>query len=148
MENASGIDEVNLAAFSIVEAGDFPGRSSAFAHCAFISVYSNLNHSYYRNVSCPEMRVRYYIDPRTELPHIYNQDVSETDVEEILSSPREDRPGRDGSRVALGRTSGGRYLRVIYVPDQDTDSVFVITAYNLIGKPLTAFLRRRRRRHK
>ena len=91
------------------------------------------------------MRVWYYTDPQTGLPHIYNHDVSESEVEEILSSPREDRLGRDGARVALGRTFGGRYLRVIYVPDPDPDSVFVITAYNLSGKPLTAFLRRRRR---
>jgi hypothetical protein len=28
----------------------------------------------------------------------------------------EDRAGRDGSRIALGQTESGRYLRVIYVP--------------------------------
>ena len=33
----------------------------------------------------------------------------------------EDRPGREGSRVALGRTRAGRYLRVIYVPDPAPD---------------------------
>ncbi len=38
--------------------------------------------------------------------------VHENEVEDILASPGEDRPGRDGSRVAIGRTSGGRYLRV------------------------------------
>lgn len=92
------------------------------------------------------MRIRYYIDPETELPHIYNHDVTEAEVEEILQSPGEDRPGREGSRVALGKTSGGRFLRVIYVPDPEPDSIFVITAYNLTGKPLTAFLRRRRRK--
>ena len=91
------------------------------------------------------MRVRYYTDPQTELPHIYNHDVSEIEVEEILGSHWEDRPGRDGARVTLGRTFGGRYLRVIYVPEPELDSVLVITAYNLRGKPLTAFLRRRRR---
>jgi len=92
------------------------------------------------------MRIRYYIDPETELPHIYNHDVTEAEVEEILQSPGEDRPGREGSRVALGKTSGGRFLRVIYVLDHEPDSIFVITAYNLTGKPLTAFLRRRRRK--
>ena len=92
------------------------------------------------------MRVRYYIDPETDAPHIYNHDVSEGEVEDVLRLPGEDRPGRDGSRVALGQTSGGRFLRVIYVPDPEPDSVFVITAYNLSGKPLTAFLRRRRRK--
>ena len=92
------------------------------------------------------MRVRYYIDPETDAPHIYNHDVSEGEVEDVLRLPGEDRPGRDGSRVALGQTSGGRFLRVIYILDPEPDSVFVITAYNLSGKPLTAFLRRRRRK--
>ena len=92
------------------------------------------------------MQIRYYIDAETDLPHIYRHDVSEGEVEDVLRSPGEDRPGKDGSRVALGRTSGGRFLRVIYVPDPEPDSVFVITAYNLTGKPLTAFLRRRRRK--
>lgn len=92
------------------------------------------------------MRIRYYIDPETGAPHIYNHDVTEEEVEGVLRLPGEDRPGREGSRVALGQTSGGRFLRVIYVPDPEPDSVFVITAYNLSGKPLTAFLRRRRRK--
>lgn len=91
------------------------------------------------------MQIRYYIDPQTELPHIYNHGVSEPEVEDILQSPGEDRLGREGSRVALGRTSGGRFLKVIYALDPEPDSLFVITAYNLSGKPLRAFLRRRKR---
>lgn len=39
-----------------------------------------------------------------------------------------------------------RHLRVIYVPDPEPDSVFVITAYELTGKPLAACRRRRRQR--
>jgi len=42
----------------------------------------------------------------------------------------------------------GRYLRVIYVPDPEPDSVFVITAYDLRGKPLIVYRRRRRRKGK
>ena len=94
------------------------------------------------------MDIRYYIDPGTKLPHIYGHDVEETEVEEVLSNPGEDRPGREGSRVAIGRTSGGRYLRVIYVPDPAPNSVFVITAYELQGKPIMAYRRRRRRKQK
>ena len=94
------------------------------------------------------MNIRYYIDPETGLPHIYGHEVEETEVEEVLSKAGEDRPGREGSRVAIGRTSGGRYLRVIYVPDPAPNSVFVITAYELRGKPLIAYRRRRRRRRK
>jgi hypothetical protein len=65
---------------------------------------------------------------------------------EVLEKPGEDRAGRDGSRIALGQTTSGRYLRVIYVPDLEQDSVFVIAAYELAGKPLTAFRRRRRKK--
>jgi len=92
------------------------------------------------------LNIRYYIDPETELPHIYGHDVEEREVEEVLLNPGEDRPGREGSRAAIGRTSAGRYLRVIYVPDPVPESVFVITAYEIRGKPLIAYRRRRRRK--
>ena len=94
------------------------------------------------------MRVRYYIDPETGAPHIHNHNVDESDVEEVLHKPGEDRAGRDNSRVAIGQCRGGRFLRVIYVPDPEPDSVFVITAYELAGKPLVAYRRRRRRKGK
>ena len=70
------------------------------------------------------------------------------EVEEVLVNAGEDRPGREGSRVAIGKTSAGRHLRVIYVPDPTPNSVFVITAYELTGKPLVAYRRRRRRKKK
>lgn len=92
------------------------------------------------------MKIRCYIDPVTEEPHIFNHDVYEDEVADVLLNPGEDRPGREGSRVAIGQTSNGRYLRVIYVPDPEPNSVFVITAYDLKGKPLTAYRRRQRRR--
>ena len=92
------------------------------------------------------MRLRFHIDRDTGQPHIYNHGVRQEEVEQILLAPGEDRPGRDGSRVALGRTKDGRYLRVVYVPDPEPDSVFVITAFDLRGKPLLAYIRRRRRR--
>ena len=94
------------------------------------------------------MTIRYYLDPRTNLPHIYNHDIREEEVEAVLKSPGEDRPAREGSRVAIGQTNTGRYLRVIYVPDPVPNSVFVITAYELEGKPLLAYRRRRRKRQK
>ena len=92
------------------------------------------------------MNIRFYIDPEMRIPHIYRHDVDENEVEEILQRPGEDRPGHEGSRVAIGQTQTGRYLRVIYVPDPEPDSVFVITAYDLRGKALTAYRRRMRRR--
>jgi len=92
------------------------------------------------------MKIRFYIDPETHLPHIYNHEVREDEVEDVLRKPGEDRPGKEKSRIAIGQTKGGRYLRVIYVPDPEPDSVFVITAYELMGKPLKAYRRRSRRR--
>jgi hypothetical protein len=92
------------------------------------------------------MKIRLYIDPETGLPHIYNHDVREDEVEDVMLKPGEDRPGKEHSRIAIGQTRGGRYLRVIYVPDPEPDSVFVITAYELTGKSLKAYRRRGRRR--
>ncbi len=94
------------------------------------------------------MKIRFYVDPETDAPHIRKHDVDEDEVDEVLASPGEDRVGREGSRVAIGRTRGGRYLRVVYVPDPQPDSVFVITAYELTGKPLVAYRRRRKRKGK
>jgi hypothetical protein len=91
------------------------------------------------------LEVRFYVDPVTREPHIHNHGVDEEEVTEVLEKPSEDRAGRDGSRIALGQTTDGRYLRVIYVPDPEPNSMFVITAYELTGKPLAAFRRRRRR---
>jgi hypothetical protein len=92
------------------------------------------------------MHVRYYRDPSSGQPHIYEHGVNEEEVEYILRHPGEDLPAREGARQALGKTAGGRFLRVIYVAELDTGSVFVITAFELVGKPLQAFRRRRRRR--
>ena len=91
------------------------------------------------------MNTRFYIDHETGVPHIYNHDVCEDEVEEILNNPGEDRMGREGSRVAIGQTNNGRYLRVIYVHDVAADDIFVITAYDLRGKPLIAYRRRCRK---
>jgi hypothetical protein len=63
------------------------------------------------------------------VPHIHHHQVSEDEAIDVLEEPGEDRAGRDDSRVALGQAASGRYLRVIYVPDPEPDSIFVITAY-------------------
>jgi hypothetical protein len=69
-------------------------------------------------------------------------------VEEVLTRSLEDRAGTEGSRVALGRTASGRYLRVVYVPDPEPESVFVVTAYDLGPKAKRALQRRRRKKSK
>ena len=92
------------------------------------------------------MPIRFYRDPATGEPRVYNHDVTEEEVEEVIRRPGEDRRGREGARVAIGQTRAGRALRVIYVPDPEPDSLFVITAYELRGKPLTAYRRRQRQK--
>jgi hypothetical protein len=85
------------------------------------------------------------VDPVTGEPHIYRHDVSENEVEEVLTRPIEDRAGSEGSRIAIGQTDAGRYLRVIYVADPAPESVFVVTAYDLGPKALKALRRRRKK---
>src|SRR3954469_11830853 len=92
------------------------------------------------------MEVRYYLNPVTGLPHVYDHGITEVEVEWVLSHPGEDGPSGGGSRQALGQTEAGCYLRVVYVPDEDRTGVFVVTAYPLTGRALQAYRRRRRRR--
>jgi hypothetical protein len=72
--------------------------------------------------------------------------VAEEEVIEVLEKPGEDRAAREGSRIALGQTASGRYLRVIYVPDPEPGSVFAITCYELTRMPLAAYRRRRKKK--
>jgi Domain of unknown function (DUF4258) len=92
------------------------------------------------------MEIRFYEDPETGLPHIYEHGITEAEVSQVLHGRGEDLPGRDDSRIRLGRTVAGRYLQVIYVPDEDPKSVFVVTAYHLQGKAKSAYRRRQRRK--
>lgn len=92
------------------------------------------------------MEYRFYIDPETGQPHVGRHGVTESEAIEVLARPLEDRAGHDGARVAIGRTSGGRYLRVVYVPDEPTTALFVVTAYDLPPKAKLALRRRRRRK--
>jgi hypothetical protein len=92
------------------------------------------------------VKIRFYIDPETGESHVYGHGISESEIEDVLRRPGEDRAGREGSRVAVGRTRSGRCLRVIYVPDPKPESMFVITAYEMTGKPLAAYRRRRKRK--
>jgi hypothetical protein len=94
------------------------------------------------------VRLRFYIDPVTGGPHIHDHGVDEAEVEEVLANPGEDRSGSEGSRIATGATEAGRIVRVVYSPDPEPDSVFVITAYELHGKPLKAYRRRQRRKRR
>ena len=92
------------------------------------------------------MNVRYYIDSETGLPHIYKHNISEFEVETVLKKPGEYRPGKEGSRIAIGKTESGKFIRIIYVPESSKESIFVITAYEISGNVLKAYRRRRRRK--
>lgn len=92
------------------------------------------------------MEIRFYNDPETDQPHIYGHGVTEEEVQGILRGAGEDWPAARDSRMKLGQTAAGRYLQVIYVPDEDPGSVFVITAYELRGKAKKAYRRRQRRK--
>jgi hypothetical protein len=56
------------------------------------------------------MDVRYFQDPETGEPHIYEHGISESEVEYVLRHAGEDRPGSDDSRHALGQTAAGALL--------------------------------------
>jgi hypothetical protein len=92
------------------------------------------------------VHIRYYPDADTGLPHIYGHGVTEREVEEVLHRPSENLPGQRISRIVIGRTRASRVLKVICVPDDDAAGVFVVTAFDLKGKPLRAFKRRLRNR--
>jgi uncharacterized DUF497 family protein len=91
------------------------------------------------------MNIKFYIDPETGQPHIYNHGVTETEARQVLERPGSVLRGRKNSRFALGQTQTGRYLKVVYVPRKEGPGVLVVTAYDLRGKELRAYRRRRRR---
>jgi len=48
------------------------------------------------------MKIRFYINPKTDDPHIHRHKVTEQEVEDVLSHPGEDRIGHNGARVGIG----------------------------------------------
>jgi hypothetical protein len=94
------------------------------------------------------VEARYNVDPDTGQPHIYGHGVTEQEVEEVLRGRGEDTRAARDSRRKIGKTMAGRYLQVFYVPDEDPESVFVITAFEPRGKAKRAFRRRQLRRRK
>jgi hypothetical protein len=97
------------------------------------------------------MRCRFYQPLSPDLsghgPYIYRYDVVEREVCAVLSHPAEVFPAFDGARMALGQIKPGeRYLRVIYVPEPEQGSVFVLVAATLRGEALRACRKRQRGR--
>ncbi len=94
------------------------------------------------------MDFRYFRDPDTGLPHIFGHGITEHEVEEVLCGFGEDLPAARSSRMKLGQTSAGRYLQIIYVPDEERDSVFVVTAFDMHEKAKKAYRRRQKRKRR
>jgi hypothetical protein len=97
------------------------------------------------------MKVRFYRElwdhPTTRYPAIYDNDVVEWEAYAVLAHAGEDLPGFDGSRMALGQIMPfERYLRVIYVPEPDTNSAFIFSLMSLRGAVLRACRARQRSR--
>jgi hypothetical protein len=92
------------------------------------------------------MELRFYIDPETGLPHIYNHGVTEAEVVQVVQGPGPVYRGDRNSRLKSGQTEVGRFIQVVYNPDPGGDSIFVITAYPLGGNALKAYRRRQRRK--
>ena len=93
------------------------------------------------------MELRFWDDPETGLPHIYNHGVTEEEVRQLLNRPGQEIHGRGHSRIRFGQTSQGRYLQVVYVLDEDRKGAFVVTAHDMSNKAKRGYRRHQRRRH-
>jgi hypothetical protein len=91
------------------------------------------------------MNLRFNLDPYGD-PHIWNHNVSQHEVAEALANPLESIRGRGTSVIAIGRTRAGRYLKVIYSPDDIGNGIFVVTAFDVPAKQIRALKKRIRRR--
>jgi hypothetical protein len=89
------------------------------------------------------MQVRFFNDRDTGIPHIISHGVEPWEAIDILERHDFDYNGRNGTRIAIGQTRDGRYLRVIY--KRNIDHILVITAYDLPPKAKAALRRRRRK---
>jgi hypothetical protein len=94
------------------------------------------------------MELRFWMDPETDLPHIYEHGVTEDEVQDVMRRPGLDYAEGRNAKARLGQTEAGRNLKVVYVPDEGRDSAFVVTAYELRGKALKAYRRAKRKRRR
>jgi len=89
-------------------------------------------------------QVRFFIDPHTGNPHLWKHNVTEDEALEVMANADGDRRSRNGTRVIVGQTDAGRYLRVFYFVDGE--SVVVMTAFDLPPKQLRAFKKLRKKK--
>ena len=93
------------------------------------------------------MNIRFNRNPDGE-PHIHDHDVEVYEVLEALDDTLESTSGRGDTTIVIGRTRGGRVLKVIHAPSRDGDGIFVVTAYDLPARQIRALKRRLRRRRR
>jgi hypothetical protein len=91
------------------------------------------------------MEVRFFIDRETGLPHIANHGVEPWEAIDVINHADLNYNGRKGTRIAMGQTRNGRYLRIIYRIDEEDGASVIISAYDLPPKAKAALRRRRRR---
>ena len=81
------------------------------------------------------MELRFWTDPETDLPHIYNHGVTEEEVRQVLSRPgliiREQRDARS----IMGQTTAGRHLKVVFVPDRTATAGSLSPPTSCAAKP-------------
>ena len=79
------------------------------------------------------MNIRFYIDPKSGLPHIYNHGVDEDEVEHALANRGEDRPSNKDSpwelrldrfRVFYSIEEGAK-LKVVAVGHEEHNDLFI-----------------------
>lgn len=92
------------------------------------------------------VKITYWEPPGSDEPHIYEHGVGEDEVEDVLLYPGEELPGRNGTRVVIGQTAEGRYLKVVFVRKPEKGIILVVTAYDLSPSQLAAYKRRRRKK--
>jgi hypothetical protein len=70
-------------------------------------------------------------DPRGNVQHIAEHDISKEEVEEVLDHPEGIEQSRSsGLFIAFGETSIGRLIAVIY-EEIDDESAYPVTAYEV-----------------
>jgi len=77
------------------------------------------------------MDMRFYLDPDSGLPHIYQHGVREDEVEQILRGKGEDVAAKDGARRNSDKRTRDATCKSIYTFDDLGLSIFVITAYGV-----------------
>ena len=90
------------------------------------------------------MKIKYYIDPDTNEPHIYKHEVEKAEIMDFFTEIKYfEFIRKDKSFESYGRLKTGRYLQVAYRKERD-NTIFVITAYDIEDKEIINALEARK----